>query len=226
MRAADDCPDWIREAIAQTRHELALFLRTAADFALHPSRSGRLWTRPGVRHLNPIGFAATSFAMVGAVVTTSTQLFHWNESSSTVTRELLAWLLPFAYFLLLGMIQHLFLRLFRSSRPLRDSCAMALYAGGGVAMLAQLLAVLVFGTLKRLGRPLSYGLDALSWSWTARFITLFASLSVILFFITLGATQVAGAGRSFSPRERGAPPRGGHRRFLERTGPPSPDPPG
>jgi hypothetical protein len=54
-------------------------------------------------------------------------------------RAALGAILPFGYYLLVGALQHFVLRLFGSRRPLRDSCAMALYAGGGPASAARIL---------------------------------------------------------------------------------------
>jgi len=184
-------PDWIRDAWRGTRNEFASFLRTAARFVLHPAQFGRRWAAEGARELNPIGFAATSFAVVGVIATAISHLGGWqhDDASSSVIHELLSWLLPYAYFVALGIIQHLCLKIFRSRRPLRDSCAMALYAGGGAGIPTQLVGSIFAVVLKRLGLPLSYSNETLGWAASPVFLFTWGSL--VAFFVTLGAAQAA-----------------------------------
>jgi hypothetical protein len=185
----DGGPDWIRDALRQTRAEVVLFLRTVRDFSLHPWRFGREWTN-GQRHpLNPLGFLATAFAVMGptraafiALVGTGT------EERTSMWLDALGALLPFAYYLLLGALEHLVLRVFGSRQPLRDSLAMALYAGGGPASAITLLMLLVGLVLHLSGQPVfihggSHGpivwvvLPLVTLSFTAFCYTLASSLA-------------------------------------------------
>ena len=136
-------PDWVREALRQARDEVRSFLRTAWEFSVRPVTFARQWLS-GERHaLNPLGFLATAFAVVTAVDALALHVTHGSEEQASLTTQALASLLPFAYYLLLGVLQHGVLRLFGSRRPLRDSCAMALYAGGGPATAVHILMRLI-----------------------------------------------------------------------------------
>src|SRR5262249_37506752 len=64
----------------------------------------------------------------------------------------LAAVTPFVYYVALGALQHGVLRLFGSQRRLSDSCAMALYAGGGPALIAHILILTIaFGLYRATG---------------------------------------------------------------------------
>jgi hypothetical protein len=137
---AGESPDWIRDAYHQFVGELRLFLRTAVDVTRQPIRFAEEWVQ-GRRHaLNPLGFLATAFAVVGpALALLRSYTKFGGDQPSSLWLEMLGALLPFVHFLLLGALQHLFYRLGGSRRPLRDSLAMALYAAGGAGGMAQLL---------------------------------------------------------------------------------------
>lgn len=190
--SAGDSPDWIAEGLAQLRGELLLFFRTAADFTRHPARFAREWMSGSVHRLNPLGFAATSFALMASAGTAIDRL--WPEpsvaaTSQSLTKDVLSWLLPFVYFLFLGVIQHGVLRLLGSRRPLRDSCAMSLYAGGGPATALQLLFMGYAIVAPRMGWLTGCPNRDVLWSWKCRFLALFAIASLIGFFATLGIAQ-------------------------------------
>jgi len=134
-----DTPDWVRDGLRQFADEVRLFLRTALDFTLHPARFAREWAS-GTRHaLNPLGFLATALAVSGAARVLFAHVMHQSDDAGGPWRAALGAVTPFAYYLALGMVQHGVLRLFGSRRRLRDSCGMALYAGGGPALFSQLM---------------------------------------------------------------------------------------
>jgi hypothetical protein len=142
----DEAPDWVSDAIRQFAGELRSFLRTAVDVTIAPVRFAREWGA-GQRHaLNPLGFLATSFAIAGAANVLFAHLVHENDESTPLLLEVLGALTPYVYYVALGSLQHGVLRLFGSRRHLRDSCAMALYAGGGPATVAHVM-LLVSATL-------------------------------------------------------------------------------
>ncbi len=131
-------PDWVRDGLRQLADEVRLFLRTAVDFTLRPSRFASEWAT-GARHaLNPLGFLATALAVVGPANVLFAHVVHASDDSSSLWREVFAALTPFGYYVALGTLQHGVLRLFGSRRRWSDSCAMALYAGGGPALFAHL----------------------------------------------------------------------------------------
>src|SRR5215831_6646140 len=159
--ATEPSREWIAEAWTGTRTELATFFRTAARFVTRPAEFGRKWTEGDLSDLNPLGFAATSFALVGLAGTALSRLFSDKESQGSLTNDVLSWLLPYAYFFILGVTQHLCLKLFRSRRPLRDSCAMALYAGGGAGLPTHLLGQVIGLIMKALHLPVKLDLTNL-----------------------------------------------------------------
>ena len=139
-----EAPDWVKDGIRQFLDEVRLFLRTVADVTLQPVRFAREWSTGQRRALNPLGFLATAFAVAGPANALFARLVRLPDEPSSLVRDVLGALTPFIYYLALGALEHGVLRLCGSKRPLRDSCAMALYAGGGPAMLAH-LGVLAFG---------------------------------------------------------------------------------
>jgi hypothetical protein len=134
-----DSPDWVRDGLRQFVGEVRLFLRTAVDFTLHPSRFAAEWAT-GARHaLNPLGFLATAFAVAGPANAIFQHLVRAGDEPTSLVSDALGALTPFGYYLALGGLQHGTLRLLGSRRRLGDSCAMALYAGGGPATVAQVV---------------------------------------------------------------------------------------
>lgn len=133
-----EAPDWVKDGIRQFLDEVRSFLRTARDITVRPFRFAQEWST-GQRHaLNPLGFLATAFAVAGPANALFARAVRLPDEPSSLVHDALAALTPFAYYILLGALQHGVLRLCGSKRPLRDSCAMALYAGGGPATLAHL----------------------------------------------------------------------------------------
>lgn len=149
----DGGPDWVRDGVRQFADELRAFVRTAVVFTLHPLRFGRGWVAPagapegrgGDGHaLNPLGFLATALAILGGAKTLFNALVSDDkspEAPESLAHAIAAALLPFVYYVLVGLGAHLLLRSLGSRRRWRDSCAMALYAGGGPALMAELLAL-------------------------------------------------------------------------------------
>src|SRR5689334_20079986 len=135
-----DSPDWVREALRRSRNELFAFFRTAVQFTLSPTRFAREWVSGGARALNPLAFLATSLGGMSFVILLAAHVSHHVAPASgappSLVEELLGNLGPFAYYLLFGVLEHAALWLFGLRRPVRDACAMALYAGGGPAALA------------------------------------------------------------------------------------------
>ena len=141
MTVQGEAPDWVRDGIRQLADEVRAFVRTAVAFTARPAAFAREWST-GQRHaLNPLGFLATAFAVAGPANALFAHLVRLPDQPTSLVRDALGALTPFAYYLLLGAFEHGVLRLCGSRRPLRDSCAMALYAGGGPAMVAHLFVI-------------------------------------------------------------------------------------
>jgi hypothetical protein len=174
----------VREGLRQFFDEVRLFARTAFDFTLHPTRFAKEWGS-GERHaLNPLGFLATAFAVIAPCDAIFAHLVHHDERAEPLLRAALGAILPFGYYLLVGALQHGVLRLFGSRRPLRDSCAMALYAGGGPASAARIfIGVCAVISFSRTGATVVTDLHAPG-AWL---LMLSAALSFSLFFYTLSA---------------------------------------
>ena len=177
-------PDWVRDGLRQFVDEVRLFARTAFDFTLRPTRFAKEWAT-GARHaLNPLGFLATAFAIVTPCEALFAHVMHHTDNDASLSRAALAAVLPFGYFLLVGTLQHAVLFLFGTRRPLRDSCAMALYAGGGPATLARIaIGFVAIAAWERTGSTEIRSLRSVSGA------LLFSSaiLSFSLFYYTLSA---------------------------------------
>lgn len=180
-----EAPDWVADGVRQFVDEVRAFVRTAADFTVRPVRFAREWST-GQRHaLNPLGFLATAFAVAGPANALFAYLVHTDDRPSSLLREALGALTPFVYYLALGASQHGVLRLFGSRRRLRDSCAMALYAGGGPALLAHLFVLVSSYLLWR--QTGTYRPESMH-TRTAVLVVVGAGLSFTAFVTTLSAS--------------------------------------
>jgi hypothetical protein len=173
--------DWVAAGLRQARDELRLFLVTARDFSFEPESFAEQWASGRRQALNPLGFLATAFAIVGPAQAVALHLLHGHEDGGALLSNALGAVLPFVYYLALGTLQHFVLRLFGSRRRLSDSCAMALYAGGGPASAATLMSLAGSYLWFRLtGSP--YINLHLAWHWPTA-IVLVGTFSYV--FITL-----------------------------------------
>jgi hypothetical protein len=144
-----EAPDWVRDGIRPLADEVRSFVRTAIDFTWRPIDFAKEWSLGRRRALNPLGFLATALAVAGPANVMFERLTHQPGDSSSLARDLATALTPFVYYLSLGALSHLVLRAFGTRRRLRDSCAMALYAGGGPALAAHLVVLLLALALYR-----------------------------------------------------------------------------
>jgi hypothetical protein len=196
----DGSPDWVRDALRQFLEEVRLFVRTAVDFTLHPSAFAEAWVVGRQRALNPIGFLATAFAVLAPFDALLVHLVHKTGDEAgqpSLLRAALGAILPFGYYLLLGMLQHATLRAFGSKRRLRDSCAMALYAGGGPASAARIVVELMVLALYYHSGRTSVGQGHMG---TAGYLLLAgATFSFSLFLIPL-STAIGGLHHAYGIR--------------------------
>jgi hypothetical protein len=143
----DAAPDWIRAALRQTLGELREFFRTALAFSRHPGRFADEWYRGEREALNPFGMLATAAAIVASthqflpllVLALMKSAHSIDDGSDSLARQLLAAVGPFLHYALLGALAHAVLRLGGSTRKLRGSIGVALYAGAGPGSGAYLL---------------------------------------------------------------------------------------
>lgn len=173
--------DWVSVGFRQARDEIRLFLVTARDFSLEPAAFAEEWASGSRQALNPLGFLATAFAVVGPAQAVALHLMHGREDGGALLSNALGAALPFVYYLALGTLQHFVLRLFGSRRRLSDSCAMALYTGGGPASAATLMCLAGAYLWFRLTGSAYINLH-LAWQWPTAII-LVGTFSYV--FITL-----------------------------------------
>jgi len=128
-------PDWVRETARVTRDEIRRFLGTAAGFMLRPARFGAAWMAGESDALNPLGFVATALAVSGAAAAVLAPDHNEGGLALLVAHAIL----PYVYYAALGALCHPVLRTFGSTRPVRASVAVGLYAGGGPGLLMLLV---------------------------------------------------------------------------------------
>ena len=192
----DLSPDWVHDALHQFADELRFFVRTTVDVTLHPVRFAQGWVSGRRRALNPLGFLATAFAVLGPTLAVTQRLTQYHDEPSSPWLDALGALLPFVYYLVLGALQHGVLRLNGSRRRLRESCAMALYVAGGPGLLAQLLVIALvlfvhyrYGVTDMLQVP-----SGVKWALVTATLAPF-----VLLYVWLGLT-LAGLHRAFGIR--------------------------
>jgi hypothetical protein len=126
-------PDWIRETIALGRDEIHRFVTTALGFMRRPGRFSADWFAGRQRALNPLGFIATALGLssaAGALTPSLVRDTFWAHASQA--------LLPYVYYVLVGVLCHPILRLGGSTRPLRATIAVSLFAGGSPGLVVAL----------------------------------------------------------------------------------------
>jgi hypothetical protein len=132
---ATDAPDWVRETVRVTRDEIRRFVATAAGFMLRPARFGAAWMAGESDALNPLGFVATALAVSGV----ATAVLAPGDDDSGLAALVARASLPYLYYAALGALCHPVLRAFGSTRPLRASVAVGLFAGGGPGLVLLLV---------------------------------------------------------------------------------------
>ena len=140
-RPRQTAPDWVADAVRAFVRETSLFCRTAIGFSRHPGRFITAWAAGEQHALNPLGFLATSAAILGTARVLALMAMGDQDSPDSLWIQLLDALGPFAHYLAIGLLCHVVLRLLRVpiKRRATDSAAAALYAGGGPAMAAELV---------------------------------------------------------------------------------------
>jgi len=137
-----ESPRWPRAAIANAWGELRVFFATARAFTLHPVRFATAFTDGRQQAMNPLAFLATSAGLLGGLRLLLRAATGAADASPSLLSQILEALAPYLHYAALGCVAHLIFRATGSRRPLRDSLAMALFAGGGPATLADVFTVL------------------------------------------------------------------------------------
>jgi hypothetical protein len=137
----DAGPDWVREAVRAVRNESVRFVVTALACTRHPYRFATAWVRGETEALNPIGYLSTALAITAAVKAVTTAILPLGDDNGFWSNVSTA-TLPYAYYVLLGILCHAALRATGTTRALRASMGIALYVGGGPGLLLHLLSYL------------------------------------------------------------------------------------
>jgi hypothetical protein len=143
--APDDIavPRWMEGGLRQTRDELVLFVRTAWAITVRPTAFGRGWTRGTQPALNPLAFFATSLAVSGVLQHLIYRWLRVDESESSLLREILSNVFPYAWYLLFALIVQLSLRMKKLRLPFAATLGVVLFAAGGPATLVRLFGVAI-----------------------------------------------------------------------------------
>lgn len=187
-----DGPPWIRDALAVAAEEARRFLGTAAGFMRRPGRFSAAWLAGDEPALNPLGFVATALGISGAAGALLPQ-----HDASRVFGAIASAVLPYCYYAAIGIASHPLLRLGGSTRRLRASVAVALFAGGGPGLLitltwyvARALRVALFGAQDSMLR----GIPA--WAVAPMMVLTFGPFAYYLVTLTLGLAGLHAVGRA------------------------------
>jgi hypothetical protein len=140
---------WLREAIAKTRDELALFAWTLRTFCLQPHRFGAEWPGGARKPLNPLGFLATSLAAVSVTTDLVSRILSRGGGTTTLLAQMATALGPYFTCVLVALVCHAGLLGVRTRRRLGGTLAMALYTGGGPVALFHVLTATAMVAVKR-----------------------------------------------------------------------------
>jgi hypothetical protein len=142
-RLIGDDEDWIAVAVALARDEARRYLGTLWRVCTAPGRFGAAWAHGRADALHPLGFLASSAALLGLVVHVCGAVLGADGDSLLV--EIANGLWPYLLFAAFGVIAHPLLR----RKRLRSSVAMALYAGAGPATVCAIAFMLLTTAAKR-----------------------------------------------------------------------------
>jgi hypothetical protein len=149
MASPVSIPQWHRVAARKAADELREFASTLFAASFRPARFATAWAQGADGALNPLGFAATSVAIVGATAAVVSLLLGGADEAESLSGLLVATVSPYTHYVLVGLLAHGLLRGLGSRLPLRGSIAMALYAAGGPFALAELAIIFIMFLLKR-----------------------------------------------------------------------------
>jgi hypothetical protein len=131
--------NWLLDGFRHVVASFLLFFRTAARITRHPRQFALDWSRGSFRVFNPLAFFATSAGVTGTLGVIVEHLTHEAGSVST-TDFVVHELEPYLQYFLLGLLCHAFLKPLGARRPWYLTLGISLFAGGGPAALADVLA--------------------------------------------------------------------------------------
>src|SRR5580698_6115041 len=102
--------NWAREAIDAALDETRGYLSTAWGFARHPGVFSAEWAAGERRAMNPLGFFASSLAVIGVLGQLDRFWPAPGESKPSFLRDVLEALGPYVHAVALALLIHLLLR--------------------------------------------------------------------------------------------------------------------
>jgi hypothetical protein len=158
--------------------EVVLFVSTAVGFLVGPARFADDWANGRRRAMNPLGFLATSAAVLVPVRHYCLRRFGIMSEDGSFAWQIYESLQPFLLFIGLGIFCHPVMRLAGSKRRLRSTLAVSLYTGGGPATGVELFGnwPLVALLHRTMGKTLLTSADLHSpaaWAFTVAFLGAF-----------------------------------------------------
>jgi hypothetical protein len=185
-----DGPDWLRETFVSTRDELRRFAHTAWGATRRPRRFAAAWAVGRELALNPLGFVATAIGIstaASALLPAAGPLSLWERVAQAI--------LPYVYYVAVGVVCHPLLRIGGSQRRLRASLAVALFASGGPGLLASLAALACIALRLTLFGPFKTLLVGIpSWAAITFALLLYPSYLYFLSALVLGLAGLHGVG--------------------------------
>jgi hypothetical protein len=176
-------PDWIRGALVSALDELRAFARTLWGISARPTSFIRAWCEGGERALNPLAFAATSAAIVALATTVLGWLGYGSGGEGGFLSDVVHQTGPFVQYTVVGLLAHPPLAFAKPRRRLRDTVAVALYAGGPALCGYVVLYVALAALWLLHGRPpVANGLSTMLGPWGRR-VVLAGGYSVIALFV-------------------------------------------
>jgi hypothetical protein len=132
-------PAWLGGVIEGIRHEVQVFLATVAAVSLHPATFAEQWRDCRREAPNPLAFLGTALAVSSPPTLMVSHFARLQEDGGTLWDAFLSdQVAPYVQYVLLGVLAHGLLRLLGGTQKLRATVAIALYSGGGPAMVVDL----------------------------------------------------------------------------------------
>ncbi len=129
---------WLGESVRLTLREARSFARGFAGITFRPARFASAWVRGEASAMNPLGYFATSAAIV-AVCNKIASALGSRPRTDGLAVDLLDAIGPYLHYVALGLLCHLLLRARGSRRTIRGSVALALFVGGGPLALVTII---------------------------------------------------------------------------------------
>jgi hypothetical protein len=143
MSSAEIETRWLADSLRLTLREVRSFAATAAAVTVRPARFARQWVHGQREAMNPLGYFATSAAIVAVYQKVSFAVVG-VKSEGALGTELLNAVGPYLHYVALGLLCHAMLRLRGSRRSMRGSLGLSLYVGGGPGALVTVLNISMF----------------------------------------------------------------------------------